>query len=136
MPRGSRSLHTALVVNTLFGPSGLPTGAYDVSEFYDLTTGDPGDWSDSYRCSGDANWTGYCNPRVDAPLTAAATELDPGRRTALYQRADAILSADVPIVPLFQNPEPLVYKSALLGLHGNPGLDGPFWNVQDWRWKS
>jgi len=31
---------------------------------------------------------------------------------------------------------PLVYKSAVLGMVNNPGLNGPFWNIEDWHWKA
>jgi ABC-type transport system substrate-binding protein len=46
------------------------------------------------------------------------------------------MATQVPAIPLFQKPSPLVYKSPLVGIGPNPGLDGPFWNVEDWHWKK
>jgi ABC-type transport system substrate-binding protein len=42
----------------------------------------------------------------------------------------------VPVFPLYQRPTPLVYKSSLLGMVNSPANVGPFWNIQDWHWKS
>ena len=47
--------------NVIFGSTGLPSGNFDVAEFAEITTGDPGDWYDSWRCQGAGNWTGYCS---------------------------------------------------------------------------
>ena len=38
----------------------------------------------------------YANPELDALLDAARSELDPGRRDALYLRAERILYDDAP----------------------------------------
>jgi ABC-type transport system substrate-binding protein len=121
--------------NVVFGPDGIPSGDFDLAEFAEFTTGDPGDWYDQYRCYGDINYTGYCSHKVDGLLKAANGELDPAKRAALFQEADAIMATQVPVVPLFQKPSPLVHKSNLLGMAPNPGIDGPFWDVEDWHWK-
>ena len=113
----------------------IASGDYDLGEYADFTTGDPGDWYDEYRCFGDGNVTGYCSHAVDALLTAANGELDPEKRTALYQHADAIMAAELPGIPLFQKPATLIRKSALAGLGPSATPYGPFWNVQDWSWK-
>ena len=82
------------------------------------------------------NWTGYCSHKVDALVKAGNAELDPTKRTADFQAADKILSDTVPVFPLYQRPTPLIYKSSLLGMVNNPSNLGPFWNIQDWHWKS
>ena len=125
-----------LAVNVIFGPAGIGSGDFDLGEFAEFTTGDPGDWYDTYRCHGDSNYTGYCSHTVDALLKAANGELDPEKRIALFQQADAIMATQVPVIPLFQKPSPLVRKSNLLGIGPNPTLSGPFWNVEDWRWTK
>jgi peptide/nickel transport system substrate-binding protein len=119
----------------VFGPNGIPSGDFDIAESANFTSGDPGDWSDLFRCYGDQNYTGYCSHTVDALLKAANGELDPEKRRVLYQRADAILAAEVPAIPLFQKPGTLIRKSDLLGVGANAGLFGPFWNIQDWHWR-
>ena len=122
--------------NVIFGSTGLPSGNFDVAEFAEITTGDPGDWYDSWRCQGAGNWTGYCSHKVDALLKAGNAELDPAKRVADFQQADAIMSDTDPVFPLYQRPTPLIYKSNLLGMVNNPAIIGPFWNIQDWHWKS
>jgi peptide/nickel transport system substrate-binding protein len=122
--------------NVIFGSSGLPSGDFDVAEFAEITTGDPGDWYDSWRCQGAGNWTGYCSHKVDQLLKAGNAELNPTKRIADFQAADKLMSDSVPVMPLYQRPTPLIYKSTLLGMVNNPATIGPFWNIQDWHWKS
>ena len=37
---------------------------------------------------------------------------------------------------MYQRPTPLIYKSDILGMIANPAIVGPFWNIEDWHWKS
>jgi peptide/nickel transport system substrate-binding protein len=122
--------------NVFFGASGFPSGDFDVVQFREYTSGDPGDWYDSYRCFGSTNYTGYCSHAVDALLKAAGGELNPDRRARLFQRADAIMATQVPMIPMYQSPIALVHRSNLLGMRPNPGLSGPSWNIEHWRWRS
>jgi ABC-type transport system substrate-binding protein len=122
--------------NVIFGSSGLPSGNYDIAEFAEITTGDPGDWASSWSCKGDGNWTGYCSKKVDALIASGNAQLDPAKRQADFQQADALMSDSVPVFPLYQRPTPVIYKSSLLGIVNNPATIGPFWNIQDWHWKS
>jgi oligopeptide transport system substrate-binding protein len=48
------------------------------------------------------NLTGYDNSAFDALLQQARGEQDPDRRQAIYQKAEQVLMADAPIIPLFQ----------------------------------
>ena len=121
--------------NVIFGSAGLPSGDFDIAEFAQITTGDPGAWYDQNRCFGSGNWDGWCSRRVDTLTSAGQSELDPAKRAALYQQADAILGVGVPMIPFYQRPVPLIYKSNLLGLVNNPGLNGVYWSIQDWHWK-
>jgi ABC-type transport system substrate-binding protein len=113
----------------------IATGDFDMTQYATFTSGDPGDWSDMFRCGGDQNYLGYCAHAVDALLKAASSELDPERRGELYQQADSIMATQVPSIPLFQKPGTLIRKADLLGVGPNPGGFGPFWNIQDWHWK-
>jgi ABC-type transport system substrate-binding protein len=122
--------------NVIFGPTGIPGGDFDIAEFANITTGDPGDWVDAYRCGGPGNYTGYCSKKASALMTAGNAELNPAKRTADFQAADKLMSAGVPVFPLYQRPVPLIYKSGILGMKNNPGLVGPFWNIEDWHWKA
>jgi peptide/nickel transport system substrate-binding protein len=126
-----------LPANAIFGPSGIPSGDYDIAEFTWIAgSGDPTDWYEIYRCRGDSNYTGYCSHTVDSLLKAANAELNPVKRAALYQQADALMATEVPMLPLYQRPVVLIHRSDLLGMVENPAGLGPFWNIEDWHWKS
>jgi len=122
--------------NVIFGPTGIPGGDYDIAEFANITTGDPGDWYDAWRCGGDGNYTGYCSKKASALMSAGNAELNPTKRTADFQAADKLMSAGVPVFPFYQRPVPLIYKSGITGMKNNPGIVGPFWNIEDWKWKA
>ena len=113
----------------------IASGDFDIAQYAEFTSGDPGDWYDLYRCFGAINATGYCSHTVDGLLKTANGELDPERRAVLFRRADAIMAHDVVAIPLFQKPGALIRKASLLGVGPNAGLLGPFWNVQAWHWK-
>jgi ABC-type transport system substrate-binding protein len=122
--------------NVIFGPNGLPSGDFDIAEFAQITNGDPGAWYDQNRCYGDGNWDGFCSHAVDKLTKAGASELDPAKRSVLYQKADALLSNLVPMIPFYQRPVPLAHKSDLLGMVSNPGLNGVYWSIEAWHWKK
>jgi ABC-type transport system substrate-binding protein len=122
--------------NVIFGPTGIPGGDFDIAEFANITTGDPGDWFDAWRCGGPGNYTGYCSVKATKLMQAGNSELNPAKRAADFQAADKLMSAGVPVFPFYQRPTPLIYKSGVLGMKNNPGTAGPFWNIEDWKWKS
>lgn len=125
-----------LPASTFFGQAGVASGAYDIAEFADITSGDPGDWADTYRCAGVVNYTGFCSSKVDSLLAAGARQTDVVKRASDYRRADEALSSGMPVLPLYQRPDVLVHVAALQGIVANPGRGGPFWNVEDWRWRD
>src|SRR5204862_1837552 len=53
-----------LASTVLFGPTGLPSGNFDIAHFADITSGDPGDFYDTWRCGGPSNYTGYCSNKA------------------------------------------------------------------------
>jgi peptide/nickel transport system substrate-binding protein len=122
--------------NVVFGNNGAIGGNYDIAEFAEITTGDPSDWSTFYACKGSGNYTGYCSHAVDKLVAAGGAELDQAKHDADFQAADKILAAGVPVIPMYQRPNPLIYKSSLLGVVNNPSTAGMVWNIQDWHWKS
>ena len=52
-------------------------------------------------CKGSVNWTGYCNPAVDALLTKGAQTLDPDRRAPIYRELTETWMKDRPYIVLF-----------------------------------
>jgi peptide/nickel transport system substrate-binding protein len=124
-----------LASDVIFGPNGIVSGDYDIVEFASVSGGDPADFYDVYHCRGEQNYTGYCSHAVDALLQAASGELDPAKRASLFQRADAIMATQVPMVPMWQRPVPLIHRSDLLGLLPNPS-GAALWNIEDWHWRT
>jgi peptide/nickel transport system substrate-binding protein len=104
----------------------LASGDYDIADFAVEGSGDPGDYYDIYRCGGATNFTGFCSAKVDALLAAGNSELDPQKRTRDFQRADELLAANTPVIPLYQALGVYVHKSGLVG------VTGP---IEGWHWK-
>jgi hypothetical protein len=44
------------------------------------------------------------------------------------------MAAAVPVFPLYQRPNALIYRSNIAGMVGNPN-QSPVWNIEEWRWK-
>ena len=122
--------------NVIFGPNGIPGGDYDIAEFAWVTSGDPGDLYDTWRCGGDGNYQHYCSVKASKLMELGNKELDPLKRAAYFNQANAYFASNVAAFPLYQRPVPLIYKQGIKGMVNNPGTAGPFWNVEDWRWTS
>src|SRR5207248_2680994 len=118
-----------LAANVVFGPTGIPSGDFDIAEYANITTGDPGDWTDLYRCQGPGNYTGYCSHKADKLMQAGNGELDTAKRAADFQAADKLMASTAGVFPLYQRPAPLIHKSDLLGMVNNPANVGVFWNI-------
>jgi peptide/nickel transport system substrate-binding protein len=106
---------------------------YDLALFAWVGTGDPAGQTDIYGCGGESNWKGYCNNTVTRLFKASDAELNPPKRTALVNQAEAAMAKDAITIPLYQKPTYLVYKTKLGGLIDNPTLQGPTWNTPQWR---
>ena len=52
-------------------------------------------------CKGSVNWTGYCNPAVDALLTKGAQTLEPDQRVPVYRELTETWMKDRPYIVLF-----------------------------------
>ena len=113
----------------------LSDGNYQIAMFAWVGSGDPAGQVDIYGCGGAANWKGYCSKKVTDLLRQSDAELDPTKRTALVNKADAIMALNVPTLPLVQKPTFLVYKTKIKGIRDNSTLQGPTDNMEDW-WVS
>jgi peptide/nickel transport system substrate-binding protein len=125
-----------LSANVIFAPAGLPSGDYDLANFAWVTGADPSGYVPTWSCGGPSNYLNYCNRAVTRLLAASNSELDPAKRTKLLQQADALLANDVPAIPMYSRPTPLIWRSNVLGMKNNASLTGFAWNIEDWKWTS
>jgi oligopeptide transport system substrate-binding protein len=62
---------------------------------------DPSTFLDIFRGDSGNNYTGWSNAEYDAALFAAARTTDTAARFALFQKAEAILMEEAPIIPIY-----------------------------------
>ncbi|QGG95452.1 ABC transporter family substrate-binding protein [Actinomarinicola tropica] len=77
------------------------------------------------------NFAKYSNEEVDSLLAEADVTLDEDARVDLYNQVDTILWEDLPTLPLFQNPEIIMWTDDVSGVQYN-GYQGPTWNAPTW----
>jgi peptide/nickel transport system substrate-binding protein len=116
---------------TLFG-SHLPDHNFDLAMFTQLVTVDPHYVVEIFSCGNASNYTEYCNRQVTKWLEASDRELNPAKRLALIKKAGKVMATDVPMIPLFQRPTYLVYKTNVGGMVDNPTSQGPSYNAESW----
>jgi peptide/nickel transport system substrate-binding protein len=87
---------------------------------------------DKLACGGDINYGNYCNRRATALLNRTATELDDATRTKLLNQAEAIMSRDVPSIPMFVRPVFTIASKKMKGLTTPTTLEGSPWNANTW----
>jgi len=126
----------SLPANVVFGPTGFPSGNYDLADFAWVTAPDPAGFVATWSCGGLQNYLNYCNRKATALLAASQSELNPAKRAIDFQQADALMAKDVPSIPMYSRPNPLIYKSSILGMKNNPSNVGFAWNIEQWKWKS
>ena len=116
---------------TLFG-SKLPAHDFDLAMFTQLVTVDPHYVVSTFSCGNASNYTEYCNRTATNLLARSDRELNPAKRLALIMRVGKIFANDVPMIPLFQKPTYLVYKTSVKGMVDNPSSQGPSFNAENW----
>jgi peptide/nickel transport system substrate-binding protein len=132
---GVEIVDVPLPATVVFGPAGIPSSNYDLANFGWATSPDPAPYVAIWGCGGESNYLKYCNRTATKALEASNTELDPQKRIALFQKADALFSDDIPSIPMYSRPNPLIWKSGLLGIKNNASLTGFAWNMEQWHWK-
>ena len=116
---------------TLFG-SKLPNHDFDLAMFTYLVTVDPHYVVSIFSCGNASNYTEYCNRTVTNLLAKSDQELNDKKRLALILRVGKIMGNDVPMVPLYQRPTYLVYKTSVKGMVDNSSSQGPSFNAEAW----
>jgi ABC-type transport system substrate-binding protein len=116
---------------TLFG-SKLPAHDFDLAMFTYLVTVDPHYVVSIFSCGNPGNYTEYCNRGVTRKLAASDKELNDNKRLALITNVGKTMANDVPMIPLFQRPTYLVYKTNVHGMVDNASSQGPSFNAENW----
>jgi len=132
---GIQIVNTPLPGNAIFGSGGLPSGNWDLADFAWVTSPDPGDFAPIWGCAGPSNFLGYCNRVATNLLDETNRTPSPTKRRALFERADALFAKDIPTIPLYSQPSPLIRRSSLAGTQNNPSPTGFTWNIERWRWR-
>ena len=97
---------------------------------------DPSATDQRFACvPSDLNVNGYCSEGTEAALTAARSETDPERRAQAYNEVDRLYMEDVAVLPLYQKPTMLAWRSELSGLEPNYSRATDLWNVAAWTGK-
>jgi peptide/nickel transport system substrate-binding protein len=115
----------------VFGPSVFSAGNFELFMYAWVTDGSA-IWGPTYNCGGDSNFKGYCSKQVTSLLKASDSEINPQKRSALINRADALMAKDLPALPLYQKPTYFVFMKTIKNMVDNPSLVGPTWNAEDW----
>jgi peptide/nickel transport system substrate-binding protein len=87
------------------------------------------------RSSGQQNYTGAGNSRVDRLFRDLSAETDPAKVTAVANRIDRLMWDDLYTIPLFQRQSIISYNSAIVNIGNNPTLVGIGWNANEWELK-
>lgn len=82
-------------------------------------------------CRGVQNFAGYCQRLLTSDLDQAQRILNPARQAAVLNRADAKLASDVPVIPLFENPQVVAHRTHVRNVRITAQLD-PFVGVENW----
>lgn len=80
-----------------------------------------------------SNFSRYINPKVDAALTTARTEVDQAKRKVAYAEAQRLMAEDVPHLLLFVRQSINAFRTTVRGDTPNPWLNFT-WDTQNW-WK-
>jgi peptide/nickel transport system substrate-binding protein len=116
----------------------IATGQFDIAEWSDNPRGFPDPDTSLFLCTqvptdekpdGD-NWTGYCDPALDALFAEQARTLDYDARVEVFHRIDDKLAEGVVWSSVWHDPDLWVTNKRVL----NAKLNGarPFWNIAEW----
>jgi peptide/nickel transport system substrate-binding protein len=117
---------------TFFG-DWLPNGNFDIANFAWVGSPFPiSDNQDAYRTGGGGNYGSYSSKRVDDLFARAMRTFDDAKATALANRIDQQLTADMVSIPLYQRPTLIAWRNTFANIADNSTKDGPFWNANTW----
>jgi peptide/nickel transport system substrate-binding protein len=69
-------------------------------------------------------------------MDEANATVDPEENARLWNEAAAVIAEDVPIIPLFQQPQILAWDNTIAGPQLNPTNQTVFWNSGQWAYTE
>ncbi len=82
---------------------------------------------------GGQNYTGYCNPEMDALIDAIEVELDRDKRAALWAELQRLYATDLPALPLYWRAQAFVLPPWLEGVRPTGHMGTTTLWVEEWR---
>lgn len=79
------------------------------------------------------NYGRWRNARADALMRRSDAAVAPARRGRLLGALQRVVAEDVPVIPLYQQPNTAAHVAALTGVRVNPTQVELFWNSARWR---
>ena len=80
---------------------------------------DPNTFLDMLVTGGGNNRTGWSNPEYDRLIEEAARTIDPQQRLEVFQKAEAILLQDLPVIPIYIYTRVFLIRPEVKGWHPN-----------------
>lgn len=118
---------------------------YDIALFAWVGSPDPSGNANIYGCDGfdegeptvrPQNWHVFCDEELTSLMDEANQTVDPEENARLWNEAAAIMAENVPVLPLFQQPQLMAFDNTITGPQLNPTTATQFWNSQDWAYTE
>ena len=118
---------------------------YDIALFAWVGSPNPVGNANIYGCDGfdegeptvrPQNWTVFCDEELTELMDTANATVDPDENADLWNQAAAIMADNVPVIPLFQQPQLLAWDNTITGPQLNATNQTQFWNSQEWAYTQ
>ncbi|MGA7227841.1 MAG: peptide ABC transporter substrate-binding protein [Acidimicrobiia bacterium] len=131
--------------STVFADEHFYGGAdqWNIFNFAWVGSPEPAGGNTTYYCEGDSpsgfggnNDLRYCDEEVDALIHSTDSIVDPAERAAVYNQADDLFLAQVPMIPMYQKPSFLAWNSEIQNVMPNANNITDTWNIGAWSGKE
>jgi peptide/nickel transport system substrate-binding protein len=118
---------------------------YDIALFAWVGSPDPSGNANIYGCDGfdegeptvrAQNWHAFCDEELTDLMDTANATVDPEENARLWNEAAQVMADNVPILPLFQQPQLLAYENTITGPQLNATNATQFWNSHEWAYTE
>lgn len=116
---------------------------YDIALFAWVGSPNPVGNANIYGCDGfdedepavrPQNWTVFCDEELTDIMDTANSTVDPDVNADLWNQAASIMADNVPVIPLFQQPQLVAFDNTLTGPRLNATVATQFWNSSEWAY--